>query len=93
MYALSLGISLKAKQIKLNLCFPFHELLWQDFIKSRNKLILLFYTPWKQGTDGSVFPPLLGKSSVLKIYNKDMCRSLPLEFNKMVTHFNMETFR
>ena len=45
------------------------------------------------GTDGSLFPPFVKKSSVFHIYNKDMCRSLPMEFNETVTHFNMETYR
>ena len=33
-----------------------------------------------RGTDGTVFPPFIEKDQVFQIYNKDMCRSLPIEY-------------
>lgn len=30
------------------------------------------------GSDGSIFPPQITKESVLKIFDKDLCRTLPL---------------
>lgn len=32
------------------------------------------------GTDGSIFPPHITKDTVLKIFDKDLCRALPLVF-------------
>lgn len=32
------------------------------------------------GTDGSIFPPRITKETVLKIFDKDLCRALPLVF-------------
>jgi len=45
------------------------------------------------GTDGSIFPPHVKKSQVFHIFNKDMCRSLPIEYEETVKHFGMDTFR
>ena len=30
---------------------------------------------------------------VFHIFNKDMCRALPVEYSKTVTHHDMDTFR
>lgn len=32
------------------------------------------------GTDGSIFPPHITKNTVLKVFDKDLCRALPLVF-------------
>jgi len=45
------------------------------------------------GTDGSMFPPFVTKDQTFHIFNKDMCRSLPLEFHETVHHHGLETFR
>ncbi|XP_017771039.1 PREDICTED: scavenger receptor class B member 1 isoform X2 [Nicrophorus vespilloides] len=37
------------------------------------------------GSDGSVFPPHITKNTTLHIYDKDLCRLLPLKFEKEVT--------
>lgn len=36
------------------------------------------------GSDGSIFPPHITKSTVLKIFDKDLCRALPLVFKEEV---------
>ncbi|XP_060660267.1 uncharacterized protein LOC132794059 [Drosophila nasuta] len=36
------------------------------------------------GTDGSIFPPHIEKSRILEVYDKDLCRLLPLVFDKEV---------
>ncbi|XP_043498614.1 scavenger receptor class B member 1 [Polistes fuscatus] len=36
------------------------------------------------GSDGSIFPPRITKDTVLKIFDKDLCRALPLVFQKEV---------
>lgn len=36
------------------------------------------------GTDGSIFPPHITKNTTLYIYDKDLCRLLPLAFEKEV---------
>lgn len=36
------------------------------------------------GTDGSIFPPHITKNTVLKVFDKDLCRALPLVFQKEV---------
>ena len=33
------------------------------------------------GTDGSVFPPFVTKNQTFHIFQKDMCRSLPLQYS------------
>lgn len=45
------------------------------------------------GTDGSLYPPFVKKDQVFHIFNKDMCRALPIEYSETVTHFEMETYR
>lgn len=40
------------------------------------------------GTDGSIFPPHISKNTTLHIYDKDLCRLLPLSFEKEVTTRN-----
>lgn len=37
------------------------------------------------GTDGSIFPPRITKNTVLKIFDKDLCRTLPLVYQRDVT--------
>uniref|UniRef100_A0A2M4BKE1 Scavenger receptor class B member 1 n=1 Tax=Anopheles marajoara TaxID=58244 RepID=A0A2M4BKE1_9DIPT len=37
------------------------------------------------GTDGSIFPPRITQNSTLHVYEKDLCRLLPLSFEKEVT--------
>lgn len=32
------------------------------------------------GTDGSIFPPHITKETVLKVFDKDLCRTLPLVY-------------
>lgn len=39
------------------------------------------------GTDGSIFPPRITKDTVLKIFDKDLCRALPLVFKVTWLHF------
>lgn len=36
------------------------------------------------GTDGSIFPPHITKNTTLNLYDKDLCRLLPLTFEKEV---------
>ncbi|XP_014612664.1 PREDICTED: scavenger receptor class B member 1 [Polistes canadensis] len=36
------------------------------------------------GSDGSIFPPRITKDTVLKIFDKDLCRALPLVFQKEI---------
>lgn len=38
------------------------------------------------GTDGTAFPPDLAHNTTLYLYNPDLCRSLPLVFQKEVLH-------
>ena len=45
------------------------------------------------GTDGSLYPPFVKKDQVFHIFNKDMCRALPIEYSETVMHFEMETYR
>lgn len=40
------------------------------------------------GTDGSIFPPHITKNTTLHLYDKDLCRLLPLSFEKEVTTRN-----
>ena len=45
------------------------------------------------GTDGSLFPPHVKEDQVFHIFNKDICRSLPIEYKETVQHFGMDTLR
>lgn len=36
------------------------------------------------GSDGSIFPPQITKHTVLKIFDKDLCRALPLVYKVLV---------
>ncbi|KAK2583551.1 hypothetical protein KPH14_009505 [Odynerus spinipes] len=36
------------------------------------------------GSDGSIFPPHITKDTILKVFDKDLCRALPLTFQKEV---------
>lgn len=36
------------------------------------------------GTDGSIFPPHITKETVLKVFDKDLCRTLPLVFQVLL---------
>lgn len=37
------------------------------------------------GSDGSIFPPHMTKNTVIKVFDKDLCRALPLVFKEEVT--------
>ncbi|CAK9832022.1 Scavenger receptor class B member 1 [Anthophora retusa] len=37
------------------------------------------------GSDGSIFPPRITKQTVLKVFDKDLCRALPLVFKEEVS--------
>lgn len=37
------------------------------------------------GSDGSIFPPHITKDTTLHVYDKDLCRLLPLKFEKEVS--------
>lgn len=51
------------------------------------------FTPFR-GTDGSVFHPSINKSDVLRIFNKDLCRSLPLIYQEdVVTNGGIPGYR
>jgi len=45
------------------------------------------------GTDGSVFPPFVTKNQTFHIFNKDMCRALPIQYSETVYHHGLETYR
>ena len=45
------------------------------------------------GTDGSLFPPHVKENQIFHIFNKDICRSLPIEYKETVQHFGMDTLR
>ena len=45
------------------------------------------------GTDGSLFPPYVKENQIFHIFNKDLCRSLPIEYKETVQHFGMDTLR
>jgi len=45
------------------------------------------------GTDGSVFPPFVTKNNTFHIFQKDMCRSLPIQYSETVMHHDLETYR
>lgn len=38
------------------------------------------------GSDGSIFPPHITKDTILHVYDKDLCRLLPLRFEKEVSN-------
>lgn len=40
------------------------------------------------GTDGSIFPPHITKNTTLFVFEKDLCRLLPLSFEKEVIEFD-----
>ncbi|KAK0071377.1 hypothetical protein PV326_001318, partial [Microctonus aethiopoides] len=40
------------------------------------------------GGDGSIFPPHITKQTVLKVFDKDLCRTLPLVFKEEVNTSN-----
>lgn len=41
-----------------------------------------------KGTDGFIFPPNLSKNDRIHVFNRDLCRSLPLEFEREITDDN-----
>ena len=53
-----------------------------------------YFLKWKKcccffrGTDGFVYKPEVEKSETLYIFNRDLCRSLPLEFHSEMTDSN-----
>jgi len=46
-----------------------------------------------QGTDGSIFHPEVQKNETLYIFNKDLCQSLPLEYQEDARHHGINTYR
>lgn len=40
------------------------------------------------GSDGSIFPPHIAKTDMIHVYDKDLCRLLPLSFEKEVSTNN-----
>lgn len=46
------------------------------------------------GTDGSIFPPHITKNTTLHVYEKDLCRLLPLQFEEeVVTRHGIPGYR
>jgi scavenger receptor class B protein 1 len=46
------------------------------------------------GSDGSIFPPHITKDTILKVFEKDLCRLLPLSFEKeVITRNNITGYR
>ncbi|KAJ8706232.1 hypothetical protein PYW08_010858 [Mythimna loreyi] len=45
------------------------------------------------GSDGSIFPPHITKNQTLAVYDKDLCRLLPLRFLKEVTIGGIQAYR
>ncbi len=52
--------------------------------RPRRKLLAIFFYCFHRGTDGSIFHPGVTKSDVLHVFNRDLCRSLPLVFQEEV---------
>lgn len=52
-------------------------------------------TPCNQirGTDGTIFQPFLTKSTVLSLFNAELCRSLKLIYNKDITFEGIHAYR
>ena len=46
-----------------------------------------------QGTDGSLFHPGVEANETLYLFNRDLCRSLPLVYQEDVEHHGMTTYR
>ena len=45
------------------------------------------------GTDGSTYPPNINKNSRLYIFNKDICRTLPLVFWHDIEQYGINGYR
>ncbi|KAL0281385.1 UNVERIFIED_CONTAM: hypothetical protein PYX00_002386 [Menopon gallinae] len=45
------------------------------------------------GSDGSLFPPHIDKNTTLYVYDKDLCRLLPLRYEKQVQASGLDAFR
>jgi len=45
------------------------------------------------GTDGSIFHPDVEKNETLFLFNKDLCQSLPLEYQEEAVHHGITTYR
>ena len=43
------------------------------------------------GTDGSVFPPFVTKNNTFHIFQKDMCRSLPIQYSVGIKQNELES--
>ena len=52
------------------------------------RLYLVPLPPYIQGTDGSTFHPDIKKDETIHIFNRDLCRSLPLVYQKDVIDGN-----
>lgn len=42
------------------------------------------------GSDGSIFPPQITKESILKIFDKDLCRALPLIYKVLLINLKLK---
>ena len=45
------------------------------------------------GTDGSSYPPNIGKKSKLHMFNKNLCRSLPLIYWHDIEQYGIKGYR
>jgi len=45
------------------------------------------------GTDGSLFPPFVSKNHTFFIFQKDLCRALPITYSETVMHHGLESYR
>ena len=45
------------------------------------------------GTDGSSYPPNVGKKTILYMFNRNLCRSLPMVYQKDIEHFGVKGYR
>lgn len=63
-----------------------------EFTKFNGKEKLTWWSGDKcnevKGTDGFIYKPNLSKSENIYLFNRDLCRSIPLEFNKEIVNAN-----
>ena len=45
------------------------------------------------GSDGTVYPPGADENSTMYLFARDICRSMPLQFEKEVLHSGVRTLR
>ena len=46
-----------------------------------------------RGTDGSVFHPDVQKSDILRVFSKDLCQALPLEYKEEIKTAGISAYR